>query len=57
MHDGARVIQPHCLSVAGHRHPKPGEVGFAVFVPPVVGGDGFVPEPAGAELVDEEWVW
>jgi hypothetical protein len=56
-HDGAWVVEPHGLGVGGHGHSEAGEVGFVVFVPPVVGGYGFVPESAWADLVDEEWVW
>jgi Acetyltransferase (GNAT) domain len=55
-HDGAWVVEPHGLGVGGHGHPQAGEVGFVVVVPPVVGDDGFVPQPAGAELVDDERV-
>jgi hypothetical protein len=53
-HDGAWVVEPHVLGVGGHGHSEAGEVGFVVVVPPVVGGDGFVPESAWAKLVDDQ---
>ncbi len=54
--DGAWRVEPHGLGVGGHGHSEPGEGGLVVRVPPIVGGFGFIPQPAWAELADHELV-